>query len=116
MAPLDLFAGHPNLVAGGTITDPAGKASHEVDVAVLGLEDDNRRPLLAVGEAKWGEVMGLGHLDRLRRIRDLLTRQNRYGAEAAKLVCFAGPGFSDELLAAADDDMDIVLITPADLY
>jgi hypothetical protein len=65
--------------------------------AVFGLDDDNRSPLLAIGQAKWNETMGTGHVDRLRRIRALLTTQNRFGAETAKLVCYSGAGFSDQL-------------------
>ncbi len=116
LAPLDLFAGHPNLVASGVVNAPSQKTSHEVDVTVLGLDDDNRRPLLAIGEVKWGEVMGLGHLERLRRIRSLLVQQERHGAETAKLACFAAQGFTDDLKSIAEEDRDVVLVAAGDLY
>ncbi|GAB7042093.1 MULTISPECIES: ATP-binding protein [Catenuloplanes] len=116
MAPPDLFGDYPNVVGTGAVHDPAGRTSHQVDVVVFGLDDDDRRPLLAIGEAKWGERMGLGHLDRLRRIRTLLTAQGRFGAEHARLACFSGVGFHDDLLEAARRDDSVVLVTAADLY
>ncbi|WP_238487297.1 hypothetical protein [Actinoplanes flavus] len=111
-----MFGDYPNRVSGGTVNDPANRTSHEVDVAVYGLDDDNRQPLLAIGEAKWGDVMGMGHLDRLRRVRSLLTAQGRPGAGTARLACFSGAGFTDELRAAASADTGIVLIDLATLY
>ena len=63
--------------------------------------DDNRAPLIAIGEAKWADTMGMGHLDRLRRIRALLTAQGRHGAVTAKLACYSGTGFTEELTTAA---------------
>ncbi|MDP9795747.1 hypothetical protein J2S43_004259 [Catenuloplanes nepalensis] len=82
----------------------------------FGLDDDDRQPLLAIGEIKWGERMGLAHLDRLHRIRALLTAQNRFGADRARLACFSGAGFDDDLIEAARQNENIVLITAADLY
>ena len=38
---------------------------HQIDVAVLGHADGGRPPLLAIGEAKWNEQMGMGHIERL---------------------------------------------------
>ncbi len=116
MAPEELFGDFPNEVGSGTVNDPGRRTTYEVDLAVFGLDDDSRRPLLAVGEAKWGETMGLGHLERLRRIRALLVAQGRLGAERARLACFSGAGFSDELIAAAQADDRIVLAGVADLY
>jgi len=116
MAPADLFGDYPNRVGSGTVNDAANRTSYEVDIVAFGLDDDNRTPLIAIGEAKWGEVMGVGHLERLRRIRALLAGQGRYGAERAKLACFGGAGFSDDLLSAADQDDSVVLIKPDDLY
>ncbi|HET8661325.1 MAG TPA: ATP-binding protein [Micromonosporaceae bacterium] len=116
LAPGDLFDSHPNRVAAGTVNDPANRTSHQVDVVAYGLDDDNRTPLIAIGEAKWGDTMGIGRLDRLRRIRALLTAQGRHGADTAKLVCFSGAGFTDELTAAATPDSGIVLVGPDMLY
>jgi len=118
LAPADLFTAdaHPNKVGAGTVNDPANRTSHEVDVAVHGLDDDHRAPLIAIGEAKWGDVMGLGHLDRLRRIRSLLTVQGRHGAATAGLLCFSGTGFTEELSAIAATDPTIALVGPGTLY
>lgn len=116
MAPPDLFSDYPNDVGAGTVNDPANRTTHEVDVVVFGLDDDNRRPMIGLGEVKWGETMGTGHLERLRRIRSLLAAQGRLGAETAKLACYSGAGFSDALVAAARLADDIVLVGLEDLY
>jgi uncharacterized protein len=116
MAPDNLLADLPHRIASGTVNDPARRTSHEVVVVAFGLDDDNRQPLLAIGEAKWGETMGIPHLDRLRHIRDLLTHQGRHGAETARLLCFSGTGFTEELRSGADAWPDVALISPADLY
>jgi AAA+ ATPase superfamily predicted ATPase len=116
MAPPEFLGDYPNRVAAGTVNDPPNKTTHEVDVVVFGLDDDNRSPLLAVGEAKWNETMGAAHVDRLRRIRALLSEQGRFGAETAQLVCFSGAGFSDQLRALAAEDREILLIGADVLY
>jgi AAA+ ATPase superfamily predicted ATPase len=104
-------------VAAGTVNDPPARASHQLDVVAFGFDDDPvRERLLMLGEAKWGEVMGLTHLERLRRIRDLLAAQGRPGAETARLACFGAAGFSDSLTADAAVSPDILLISPSDLY
>ncbi len=115
-APDDLFGDVPNKVGSGTVNDPARRTSHELDVVAYGLDDDNRSPLLAIGEVKWGEVMGLGHLERLTRIRALLTAQERYGAADARLVCYSATGFTDDLRDRAATDPGVVLVEAADLY
>ena len=71
---------------------------------------------MAIGEAKWHEVMGLAHLERLRHIRGLLSAQGRPGAAAARLLCFSGAGFTTELRDEATRSGDLCLLTPADLY
>jgi AAA+ ATPase superfamily predicted ATPase len=116
MAPADLLSDYSNRVGSGTVNDVANKTSYEVDVVAFGLDDDNRRPLIGIGEAKWADTMGMGHLERLRRIRSLLATQGRLGAKDARLMCFSGSGFTDELTHAADQDDSIVLIGVDDLY
>lgn len=111
MASPDLFGDQPTEVGVGTVNDPIGRVGHQVDVVVLGLTDESSRRLLALGEAKWNETMGLAHLERLRHIRALLTTQGRHqGAATAKLVCFSGAGFTPELreLAARGDEVVVV--------
>ncbi|HET9519314.1 MAG TPA: ATP-binding protein [Actinoplanes sp.] len=116
LASADLLGDRPNQVGGGTVNDPAKRTSYQLDVVAYGLTDDNRRPLIGIGEAKWGEKMGLAHLERLRRIRALLAAQGKPGAERSRLLCFGGAGFTDELVAAAADDRDIALVSVAELY
>jgi hypothetical protein len=59
-------------VGSGTVADPAAKTSHEVDVAVFGRDGDGQRTLLAIGEAKWNESIGVRQPRRLAHIRGLL--------------------------------------------
>jgi hypothetical protein len=94
-------------VGRGVVNDPGRRTRHEVDVAVLGVGgpgvggQGQRTPLLSIGEAKWGEIMGVGHLERLRRIRDLIANGGRLDTTGTRLVCYSGAGFSPELSAAA---------------
>jgi uncharacterized protein len=112
----ELMGGLPARVGSGVVNDPTMKTSHEIDVAVVGVADGARKPpLLAIGEVKWNEVMGIGHLSRLRRIRDLITAGGRYDMTGAKIACFTGAGFSPELLSAADRG-EITLIDLPTIY
>ncbi|HXL19113.1 MAG TPA: hypothetical protein VN961_16485, partial [Streptosporangiaceae bacterium] len=67
----------------------------------FGLEDEGPEPVIAIaiaiGEAKWNEVMSVTHLDRLRHIRGLLTAQGRPSAAGARLLCFSGARFTEGL-------------------
>ncbi|SFS93163.1 hypothetical protein [Saccharopolyspora flava] len=100
----------------GTINDPAAKKGHEVDLAVFGHDADDRETLLAIGEAKWNEPMGLSHLRRLQEIRDVLERRDITKSGATRLLCFSGAGFSDDLRRAADDAPEVELIDLNRLY
>ncbi|MEY9988079.1 hypothetical protein ABIE67_000111 [Streptomyces sp. V4I8] len=62
-------------MASGTINDPAAKCSYEVDIVVRGERGNSRQALLALVEAKWNDIMGMGQ--RLLRIRTLLTARRR---------------------------------------
>lgn len=95
------LGGLPARVGSGTIADPAERTNHEIDVAVIGTADTGQPPVLAIGEAKWGEVMGLGHLRRLQRARSVLADRSRYDTSPTRLVCFGGAGFTSELRDAA---------------
>ena len=107
----------PAQVGRGVVNDAARRTSHEVDVAVVGVADGGRTPLLSIGEATWGEVMGTGHLERLRRIRDLITTGGRYDTTRTRLVCYSGAGFNSELAAAATTAPDeVTLVGFDDLY
>ncbi|MGH3518865.1 MAG: hypothetical protein ACRDQ7_15885 [Haloechinothrix sp.] len=116
MASDELFGDPPSRVATATVNEPATKASHQLDTVVFGQAENHRAPILAIGEVKWGEAMGHGHLNRLRHIRGLLTAQGRLGAEQATLACFSGAGFTPELEAEARLARDITLIEIGALY
>ncbi|ELS50280.1 putative ATP/GTP binding protein [Streptomyces viridochromogenes Tue57] len=105
----DTHGGPVTRVGSGTVNDPSAKTSHEVDVAAHGEDGDGREALLGIGEAKWNDVMGAGHLERLRRIRTLLTTRGT-ATEATRPHCFSGAGFTDELHHLARNDPAIQLI------
>ena len=108
--------GFPSRVEPGTVNDPVSKKTVQVDVVAHGPDRDDRDTLLAIGEVKWNETMGLGHLDRLRHIRGLLTAKQRRGAATARLLCFSGAGFTPDLEQEAVHAGDVQLLAPADLY
>jgi hypothetical protein len=88
-------------VGQGTITDPASKSQIEVDVVVLAAAEPGvRRRIVSLGEAKWGDVMGLRHVARLRRALALLEIKG-YDTSDAVLACYGGAGFDPELRAEA---------------
>src|SRR5688500_17903474 len=57
------FGGTVRTVRRGLVPDAEQRQTHEVDVVVLG----EHERVLAIGEAKWGEVMGMRDVSRLRR-------------------------------------------------
>ncbi|HWE92167.1 MAG TPA: ATPase [Pseudonocardiaceae bacterium] len=113
----ETFGGYATAVGSGVVNDPTRRTHHEVDVAVLGQDEDGRRVVRSIGEAKWNTTMTLGHLDRLRRIRDLLRDHPKAPAEPdTKLSLYSGSGFADDLREAAAECGDIVLVDLPRLY
>jgi len=111
----DRFGGWPVQASPGIVNDPQRKKTQQVDVAVIGHAEQGQPPLLALGEAKWNEVMGTDHLERLTRIRDLVAGLKKYDTTRTRLVCFSGAGFTPGLVtAAADGKADLVSLD--DLY
>ncbi|MFV2198223.1 hypothetical protein [Nocardiopsis sp. LOL_012] len=97
--------------------DPRARTGHEVDVAIIGIADGSRKPpLLGIGEARWNGTMGSAHIDRLRHIRDLITRTGRYDTERTHLFCFSDGGFNDKARTEADTSHDVRLIDLPTLY
>ncbi|HEX6472952.1 MAG TPA: ATP-binding protein [Streptosporangiaceae bacterium] len=96
----ETFNGVPGEVGYGVVNDPDHRTSHEVDVVVLGEEDGSARKVLSLGEAKWGETMGMGHVDRLARVRDLLSKRG-YDTRHTRLACYSATGFTADLIRAA---------------
>jgi uncharacterized protein len=110
MADPQTFGGQPARVLSGVVRDPAARASHEVDVAVL----DAAGRVLAIGEAKWGKRLDTGHLARLEKIAEVLGVR---GEPPRVLALFGGVGFGPELAeAAASSRGRIQLIDLARLY
>ncbi|XKK58571.1 hypothetical protein HFP71_20255 [Streptomyces sp. ARC32] len=112
----DRLGGLPSHVGQGVVSDPSARTSHEVDVAVVGVADGARAPLLAIGEAKWNDTMGIAHIDRLRHIRDVITRTSRYDTSRTRLLCFSGAGFNTKAHHAAATSPDVHLIDLQTLY
>jgi len=110
------LGGLPARVGQGVINDAAGKTANQVDVIATGVADGHRAPLLAIGEAKWGEEMGLSHLERLRQIRAVLASGSLYDMSQTRLICFSAAGFSARLQDAAAADDGILLIDAEELY
>ena len=94
---------------------PGDMFDRDFDAVVFGLEDAAPEPVIAIGEAKWNEVMSVTHLERLRRIRGLLGAQDRPGAASARLLCFSGAGFTESLIHEAGRHADVVLAGSAEL-
>ncbi len=102
IAPAGMFAALPGEVGSGVVADPQRRGQIEIDVAVLAPAVPGRpREVLSLGEAKWGDVMGTRHVERLRRARDLLAAKG-YDTSRTVLTCYGGAGFDPELSAAAD--------------
>ncbi|MEU8398075.1 ATP-binding protein [Nonomuraea sp. NPDC048892] len=112
----DLLGGLPARVGRGTVHDPATRTGHEIDVAVIGIADGGKAPLLAIGEAKWNDTMGAAHVDRLRHIHDLITRTGRYDTSQTKLICFSGAGFNGKAHQAAASSSELRLVDLPALY
>lgn len=110
------LGGLPSQVATGTVPDPTNRTTHEIDVAAFGQNETGSEQLLAIGECKWSDTMGLGHLRRLDQIRDLLRIRDGVNAERTRLLLFSGSGFSDDLCAQARRDPTIQLVDLARLY
>jgi uncharacterized protein len=112
----DRLGGLPANVGQGVVNDAAGKSVHQVDVVVTGVADGGKTPLLAIGEAKWGEVMDIRHAKRLQQVRSLLAAIGRYDVGETKLMCFSGAGFSESLREMAASDAGLLLVGANDLY
>jgi hypothetical protein len=103
-------------VGHGTVHDHAGRTRLELDVVALGPADGARRRLLALGEAKWGAVLGLEHLRRLEHARTLLGPVGDLDTTSTRLLFCSAAGFTDDLRARADADPGVVLIDLDRLY
>lgn len=85
-------------------------------MAVIGIADGAKPPLLAIGDAKWNDTMGMAHVDQLRYIRALIALTGRYDTTGTWLIFFSGAGFNDKAYAAAAAGSDVQQIDLATLY
>ncbi|GLY22419.1 ATP-binding protein [Micromonospora sp. NBRC 101691] len=114
----ETFGGIVAEASAATLTDPASRTSHELDLVALGEPPlgDGPRPLLAIGEVKWGRTLGRPDLERLERARVLLTARPGWDAGSARLLLASGEGFTDELRQLAARRPDVLLLDPERLY
>jgi hypothetical protein len=104
----------PGEVRSGVINNPAAKSQMEIDVVVFAPQrSDGPRRILSLGEVRWGETMGHGHVNRLALARDLLAAKG-FNTRDTVLACYSGAGFTNEL--RADDRADIALIGLEQIY
>jgi hypothetical protein len=106
----DTLGGQPLFVGPSTVSVEG--VEHEIDVVVAeGDHDPGTRRVVAIGEAKAGEALGVSHLARLDRMRAALGLT----AVGARLLLFA-PAFADDLRAESERRSDVELIDLERLY
>jgi uncharacterized protein len=104
----EIFGRPVGRVASGIVGDQSARDQIQVDVAVLGLaEPGYPREVISLGEAKWGETMGVRHLARLHRAQSVLAGKG-FDTSETVLACYSSAGFDPELRSAALD-RDILL-------
>lgn len=92
----------------GVVADPASRTQIEVDVVVLApAEPGQPRKILSLGEVKWDRILEPRDVGRLRRARDLLATRG-FDTRDTLLSFYSGAGFSPELRAAHDRDIQLV--------
>lgn len=111
-AAAETLGGEVELVGHTVVPDAVDRTAHEVGVLAVGTADDGTRGVLAVGEAKVGEVITRRHVERLRLVRERLGDR---AVDGCRLLCFSGAGFAPDLLAG-DLPPDVVLIDLERLY
>ncbi|WP_407699963.1 ATP-binding protein [Streptomyces liliiviolaceus] len=102
-------------VGGGVVTDPKERRQIQIDVAVVEPGSGGSAQSVALlGEVKWGTVMGVGHLERLRRARELLAVRGMDTGHCG-LACFSAAGFSEALRVEARQG-GVLLVGLDELY
>ncbi|WFE59088.1 ATP-binding protein [Micromonospora sp. WMMD712] len=114
----DTFGGVVAEASAATLTDPSTRTAHELDLVAYGEPPlgDGARPLLAIGEVKWGRILGRPDLERLGRARDLLVGRPGLDAAGARLLLASAEGFTDEVVWESARRPDVVLVDAARLY
>lgn len=95
--PPEVFTGLPGEVGAGIVADPARRNQIEIDVVVFApAAPGEPRRLLSLGEVKWGEPIGVRHIERLRRARDLLADRG-YDTRDTVLAGYSAAGFDPQV-------------------
>ncbi|HEX2498672.1 MAG TPA: ATP-binding protein [Actinomycetes bacterium] len=105
----------PIQVSPGSVADPGRRTHIPIEVAVLAPTRPGKpRQVISLGLARWDTVMGVDHLDRLHRARQLLATRG-YDTDATVLACYSAAGFDADLRAGADPS-NVLLVGLDDLY
>ncbi|MGH3545354.1 MAG: AAA family ATPase [Mycobacteriales bacterium] len=118
LAAAQLFGAEAGQVLSGVVTDHTRRSQIEIDVVVFGAPQAGEpQRILALGEAKWGTILGARHIERLRRARDLLAERG-YDTRDTTLVGYSAAGFEAGLSEAglSRSGERVKLIGLADLY
>lgn len=100
-------------VGAGVVNDPEVRSQIEVDVVVFApAAPGESRKIVSLGEVKWGQVMGRGHVDRLARARALLSAN--FDTSECVLACYSAAGFQESL--QNKEGAGHVLVTLNDIY
>lgn len=112
--PDETLGGEPESVAQGVLNDRDERAQLQLDIVVR----NSSREVIAIGEAKSGETIGMPHLSRLRHATDLLRAQGKIPPDGQpRLLLFSGAGFAPEVAAqAAASDGTVQLVGLDRLY
>ena len=103
-------------VGPAVINDEKARAQHELDVVATIRLPSGASEVTAIGEAKHtSRPRTVADLDRLARIRTLLTDRGSAPA-SAKLLLFSANGFDRKLTAAAENRDDVELIDLDRMY
>jgi hypothetical protein len=77
---------------------------------------DGPRPVLAIGEVKWGRRPGPVDLDRLERARRVVAARPGIDGSDIRLLLASAGGFAEELVRLAGNRPDLILVDPTRLY
>lgn len=106
-------------VGSATISDPAGRTRHEIDVLALApgvRPNSSNAAITLIGEAKATVAQREPRdLERLEHLRGLLTEQGHQASDAV-LALFSLNGFRPELRKAAARRQDVMLVDTTALY
>lgn len=110
----ETFGASPTEAARGSLPDATRNTVFDAEVVVRGRAGDRPGVLLSVGQARWDEVMGVHHLERLRHILSLLADHGE-DVGHARPACYSGAGFTPGL-REAEAHGEVILIGLDRLY